>query len=253
MMSTLLKGRLHRLINGWLNPVLLAGLFMATFPYTLNAQAARKPLRDISPAMEEEYTRLKKTGNIHKRIPEAFEKQILFALSYFPELKDTRIRFRLKKGGNGIIATRPAWSGIFLPASKRTYIVIINDSSGKKAPRLPLWRNSGVNGQVGIVGHELCHILYFNNKSGLGLIGLGIRHVSKKYMDGFENRTDSVDIERGLAYQLIDWNIYLRKAFGMKNPEVGPDPFAQSDLQERYMSPATIRRIISKHPLYQGI
>lgn len=108
-----------------------------------------------------------------------------------------------------------------------------------------------MNGQVGIVGHELTHISNFERKNTFGLLGLGVGHVSKKYMDNFENKTDSLSIERGFGYQLISWNIFLRKAFGMKDPENDPDPFFGNGKRERYMSPASIRRVMRKSALYQ--
>lgn len=215
--------------------------------------AQTKPLRDITEAMNVAYASLHDTAGVNKKIPEGFEKQILFALSYFPELKCSKINFRLKKSKSGIIATRPAWTSIFRRSSRRTYIVIINDMPGDDSARFIQWRNSPVNGQVGIVGHELCHILYFNDRSGLGLIGLGIKHISRKFMDEFENKTDSVNIERGLGYQLLDWNIYLRQAFGMKDPGFGPDPMAGEEKQERYMSPASIRRMMARTPIYRDL
>ncbi|RYG02039.1 MAG: hypothetical protein EOO02_11390, partial [Chitinophagaceae bacterium] len=221
--------------------IIVISLALLCITGVVNAQ--RKPLKDISASMETEYPQLKESASTNFKIPAEFEKQILYALSYFPELKNAKITFKLKKGGDGIIATRPSWGGIFRRAAKRRYIVIINDTAKDGSTRLPLWRNGTVNGQVGIVGHELCHILYFNKRNGFGLIGLGIRHISKKYMDNFENKTDSVDIERGLGFQLIDWNIYLRKAFGMKNPE-GPDPFTGTVKRERYMRPSSIRRVM---------
>ncbi|MEO5683639.1 MAG: hypothetical protein ABIQ88_13410 [Chitinophagaceae bacterium] len=228
------------------------GLFCLTSLVLLlqatNINAQKTPLKDITEAMNTEYPMLKEGAGKNKKILPLFEKQILFALSFFPEFKETKIHFKLKKSSNGIISTRPSWGSIFRRSSKRTYIVIINDSTGGRS--FPVFRNGGVNGQVGILGHELCHILYFNKKTGLGLIGLGIRHLSTKFMDGFENRTDSVDIERGLGYQLIDWNIYLRKAFGMQHPEEGPDPFFGPQKRERYMSPTSIRKAIAKNPLY---
>jgi hypothetical protein len=219
--------------------------------YLHPAMAQRSPLKDITVAMNNEYPLLKDSTGINKKMPVAFEKQILFALSYFPEFRHTKIDFKLKKSSKGIIATRPSWGSIFRRSSKRKYIVVISDST-KDRGSFPLFGNGYVNGQVGILGHELCHILYFNKRTGLGLIGLGIRHVSKKFIDGFENKTDSVDIERGLGYQLIDWNIYLRRAFGMQNPEEDLDPFFGAQKRERYMSPASIRRVMSKSPLYKN-
>ena len=115
-----------------------------------------------------------------------------------------------------------------------------------------MFRNSPVNGQVGIIGHELTHIVYFSKRNTFGLLKLGIAHVSSKYMDSFENKTDSICIERGLGYQLVDWNIYLRKAFGMQDPENGPDPFFYDTTRERYMSPARIKQVMKKSNAYKA-
>jgi hypothetical protein len=234
--------------NQWIYCLFPVIMFL---PQCIHAQPG--PSKDITNAMNVAYPALATTGGVNKTIPPGFEKQILFALSYFPELKNSKIKFRMKKSKSGIIATRPAWTSVFRRSSRRTYIVIINDMKGVDSARYIQWRNSPVNGQVGIVGHELCHILYFNARSGFGLIGLGIKHVSRRFMDEFENKTDSVNIERGLGYQLLDWNIYLRKAFGMKDPESGPDPFAGEQKRERYMSPASIRRMMAKTPIYREL
>jgi len=201
--------------------------------------------------MEGEYSSLKKEY-VNKVIPAGFEKQILAALSYFPELKKTKIEFILEKGNSGVIETRPAWLSVFKNSRHRAYVVFIGDSSSRHTPQF-MFRNSPVNGQVGIIGHELSHIIYFMNQNTFGLLGLGISHVSARYMDKFENKTDSVCIERGLGYQLIDWNIYLRKAFGMKDPENGPDPFFTDTTRERYMTPARIRQVMKKSKIYKGL
>ena len=199
--------------------------------------------------MNYEYLFNKKIFGENKTMPAEYEKQILTALSYFPELRKTRITFILQKGNSGVIETRPEWFSVFKNSKSRAYIVFIGDSSSRYTPRF-MFRNSPVNGQVGIIGHELTHILYFSKKNTFGLLNTGIAHVSRSYMDNFENKTDSVCIERGLGYQLIDWNIYLRKAFGMPDPENGPDPFFTDTTKERYMSPARIRQVMKKSKVY---
>ena len=199
--------------------------------------------------MNSEYLFNKKIFGENKTMPAEYEKQILTALSYFPELRKTKITFILQKGNSGVIETRPEWFSVFKNSKSRAYIVFIGDSSSRYTPRF-MFRNSPVNGQVGIISHELTHILYFSKKNTFGLLNTGIAHVSRSYMDNFENKTDSVCIERGLGYQLIDWNIYLRKAFGMPDPENGPDPFFTDTTKERYMSPARIRQVMKKSKVY---
>ena len=224
---------------------------LAAFIFSISAGIAqlRSPVIDVTERMNYEYLFNKKIFGENKTMPAEYEKQILTALSYFPELRKTRITFILQKGNSGVIETRPEWFSVFKNSKSRAYIVFIGDSSSRYTPRF-MFRNSPVNGQVGIISHELTHILYFSKKNTFGLLNTGIAHVSRSYMDNFENKTDSVCIERGLGYQLIDWNIYLRKAFGMPDPENGPDPFFTDTTKERYMSPARIRQVMKKSKVY---
>ena len=224
---------------------------LAAFIISISAGIAqlRSPVKDITERMNSEYLFNKTVFGENKTMPAEYEKQILTALSYFPELRKTRITFILQKGNSGVIETRPEWFSVFKNSKSRAYIVFIGDSSSRYTPRF-MFRNSPVNGQVGIISHELTHILYFSKKNTFGLLNTGIAHVSRSYMDNFENKTDSVCIERGLGYQLIDWNIYLRKAFGMPDPENGPDPFFTDTTKERYMSPARIRQVMKKSKVY---
>ena len=228
--------------------------FSAAFILFTSAATAqlRTPVKDITERLNNEYLHNKKVFGVNKSMPAEFEKEILCALSYFPELRETKISFTLVKGNSGVIETRPEWLSVFRNSKNRGYVVFIGDSSSKYSPPFK-FRDSPVNGRVGIIGHELTHILYFKKKNTLGLLRTGIAHVSTRYMDNFENKTDSMCIERGLGYQLIDWNIYLRTAFGMKDPENGPDPFFTDTTRERYMSPARIRQVMKKSEVYKEL
>jgi hypothetical protein len=170
-------------------------------------------------------------------------------LSYFPELAGTKIDFRIKKSTGGIISTRPTLGSIFRRSSKRRYLVTIYDFIDGRT--LPSFGNGPVNGQVGILGHELCHLLYFNKRTGTGLVALGIAHVSNSYIDRFENKTDSVDIERGLGYQLIAWKTYLDKYFRAAGHNALP-AFEKSPARERYMSVERIREVMAKSRVYSN-
>ena len=203
----------------------------------------RQPVPDVSDSLESHYTRLSKEVGENKEIPPGYEKQVLYALSYFPELTHTKIRFKIKKSTRGIIATRPTIGSLLRKSSKRTYIVLINDST--KGRSLPVFSKSDVNGQVGILGHEFCHIVYFSNSTGLDLLGLAISHISRRYMDRFEYKTDSMDIERGLGYQLIAWNEYLQKGFKARYPN-GTMPPGLTVASKRYMSIEQIKKQMAK-------
>ena len=233
-------------------PGLVFCFLVASILFTATGIAQlRAPVKDITERLNNEYLHNKKVFGVNKLMPAEYEKQILAALSYFPELRETKITFTLVKGNSGVIETRPEWLSVFRNGRHRAYLVFIGDSSAKYTPPFK-FRDSPVNGQVGIIGHELTHILYFSRKNTFGLLNTGIAHISTSYMDNFENKTDSVCIERGLGFQLIDWNIYLRKAFGMKDPEKGPDPFLGDSKRERYMPPERIRQVMKRSAAYKA-
>jgi len=231
--------------------IFVACMFLVAATNQVMAQY-RKPIRDISVAIENEYSMLKDSFSTNKRLPAPYEKQALFALSYFPEFKKTKIKFVLRTGKHGIISTRPTVGSIFRRSSRRTYKIFIEEP-GEGDTRKFSFRYGDVNGQTGIIGHELCHILYFNRHSGIGLLRLAVSHLSRKYMDRFEYNTDSVAVVRGFGFQLIAWNVFLRSAFGMKDPENGPDPFFASSGRERYMSIPTLKRVMRKQGSYEEV
>lgn len=237
------------IVNSYFIRIFYLMIYFISYLLVPATAQTRKPMEDITLAMDSAYSFLKEMNSINKKIPPVYEKQVLYALSYFPELAQTKIRLKIKKSRGGIISTRPTVGSLLRRSSKRSYIVAINDSiEGRK---LPSFSNAGVNGQVGILGHEFSHIIYFQNKTGFGLMGILIGHVSRKYMDHFENKTDSVDIERGLGYQLIDWNLYLEKGFRALLPPGAPNPFEKTGTRERYMSIDHIRGVMAKSALYQ--
>jgi hypothetical protein len=210
---------------------------------------SRTPVQDLTDSVNRSHGSLEEKFAKNKKIPDSYKKQILYALSFFPELVDTKIEFRVKKTRGGIISTRPTIGSLLRKSSKRTYVVIINDSTAGRT--LPTFANSTVNGQVGILGHELCHIVDFNTMTGLGLVGLGVSHISRRYLDQFEYKTDSLTIERGLGYQLLDWKQYMDKSFSRIE---GTDTISIEDpvMRERYMSVEAIRRVIAKSKVYQA-
>ena len=211
----------------------------------------KKPQLDITQSMNSDFDSLYKIYSHNKIIPKSLEKQIIYALSYFPELVDAHIEFRIEKTENGIISTRPTIGSAFKSKKNRNYIVFINDTSADR--KIPSFLNGPANGQVGILGHELCHVVYYNHRSGLGLVGLAIAYSSRKFVDGFENKTDSMDIERGLGYQLIYWVEYLHKGFAAMRGNNALPPFERKPGRERYMSVASILRVMAGSAVYKNL
>jgi len=191
---------------------------------------------------------LKSEFGKNKRYPQPFERQILIALSYYPELRNTSILFRIRKRHTPL-DTRSAWLGLLEPRRKRHYVIAISDSSEPVLTPI-LFKNLPFNAQVGVIGHELGHVTDFSSMFTSQILKHAVRNVSTKYIDHFEFRTDSICIAHGLGYQLLAWSSYVRKVMHKDNWD-GPDNAHQPMTRERYMNPSTIKKRISQLPLYQ--
>jgi len=191
---------------------------------------------------------LKQYGQ-NKQLPPGFELQALIALSYFPELKNTHIKFMVKHAYS-LLQTRPIGRGIF-NRHTRQFTITISDSTYWKL--MPIQLDSmNFNAQIGVIGHELSHVSDFINRSLINLAMSGVKHLSSKYIDRFEYRTDSICIAHGLGYQLLAWSRFVRATLHTGDYD-GADNIDKPMLHERYMNPATITARMKKLDMYKGM
>lgn len=139
-----------------------------------------------------------KYGN-QKIYPGAYESQFLLALKHYPELKDVTIKLKFSKEKT-TMACRPDIGSLF--RKKRIYHVYINDKSQFKGILL---EDVPFNAQVGVIGHELAHIVDYENKNIFQIIGTGIGYLFGGYKKRLEHRIDLMTIDHCLGWQLHDW------------------------------------------------
>jgi hypothetical protein len=187
--------------------------------------------------LKEEYGR-------NKAYPEEYEKLVLAALSFFPELKEYRVSFIVRNHG-APLSSRPSYGTMIRHASKRKYLVFISSDTSNKWKEIQLNRVPQI-AQIGIIGHEISHILEFRQKTSVGLIVLGMNHASASYMNKFEFQADSIGISHGMGEYFLAWAIHAREAFGSPDPQQLQVKGEKSNYKERYMSPATIRRYMQE-------
>jgi hypothetical protein len=211
------------------------------------------PLRLFTPKTYSpvEFAALKGQVSKNKNIPADCEKQILVALGYFPELAATRIEFRFKHS-NTSFDTRPALGSVFKKRSHREYIITMSDSSDAVLAPLQL-KNLPYNAQIGVIAHELSHVSDFNDHHFLGLVRLGLGHLSRKQVDRFERKTDSLCIAHGLGYQLLAWSRFIRETMHTENWTGSVNIHKGPMKREKYMNPSTIQKQIERNPLYANI
>ncbi|MCI5057991.1 MAG: hypothetical protein MRY83_17900 [Flavobacteriales bacterium] len=176
----------------------ILAIFLLGF-YTLSAQSRYFDVRDYSKV---DLENLRSKFGINKTFPEKYELAILLALSQYPELKDTRIDFE-EKMVHATMVARPAPLSLFKDDSKRRYKIFFNKKENKEGLIL---EGFSLNAKVGVIGHELAHIVYYINTKSLRIIRDGVNYSRNKFRRSFERATDYRTIEHGLGWQLYEFS-----------------------------------------------
>lgn len=178
---------------------------------------------------------LLETYGVNKSIPKYIELQTLLALSHYPELKSVAIDFKHKKIRT-TMASRPQILSVFRPNKKRKYIIYINN--GHKSKKNICLEHIRFNAKVGVISHELAHIVDYQNKTGLQIIGTAFKYSSKKWRSKFEKSIDSIAISHGFGWQIYDFSNYIQS-----NPEI-PEKY-KNYKKKVYYTPSDILFIIN--------
>lgn len=150
---------------------------------------------------------LKKKYGKKKKIPSKYETPCLIALSFFPELNHQTIRFKYKKIKTTMVA-RPNLINVFKAANKRSYTIIINNKAEKSQG--VSFDELSINAQIGVVSHELAHLIDYSKKSSLEMLLCGWKYYHyEKFHQKMERDTDFEVIKRGLGRQLYDFTDYV--------------------------------------------
>jgi hypothetical protein len=184
-----------------------------------------------------------------KQIPDDIKCQTLQALSCYSELKETKIIFRYRKRVTPL-SSRPLLLSLLRKRENRIYLITISSKTKKRISPI-LLSNLPFNAQVGVLGHELAHILDFSKKSTKQLITLFFKKFKSKYTDQFEFNTDLICINHGLGFQLYDWSEFVREALNIKEWKGASDSCNLNEIKQRYMNPQTIEKYMCVNPIYR--
>jgi hypothetical protein len=175
-----------------------------------------------------------------KQIPGEIREPVLQALSYYPELKNVRVKFVIKKQYS-TLTTRPSAVSILMPKGHREYVITISNKTITALTPL-LFQNLPADAQVGVIGHELAHVADFANDSFVESIKKAAGHLSAKYLDKMEFNTDKICIEHGMGTYLEQWSSYIRNTMHAQYWRGSDYVTKGDDHYERYMNPGTIEK-----------
>jgi hypothetical protein len=126
-----------------------------------------------------------------------FKEVITTALQYFPELKDIHITFVQKKRFHFTVASLINRRSLFSPKNKRSYTIIINIKVPVEFDH-GLFTNLPENLQIGMLGHELAHIVDYQQRSFFQILKILVFYLIPSRKQKFERSIDTIAIKHGM-------------------------------------------------------
>ena len=152
--------------------------------------------------------------NAQHNYPSSIEKEARIALSHYPALENTMIKFKFKKKiRKSTMQAQPTFWSIFRSKRKRKYVILMSEHF-KIADTV--FRTVDLRPEVliGWLGHELGHVMDYEQRSGLNLIGFGLGYYfSDNYLKSAERTADTFAVNSGMEkYILATKNFILSEA-----------------------------------------
>lgn len=170
----------------------------------------------------------------NKRIPAVIEKNVLTALSFYPELKNTSINFIFKKDlKTSVMQAQPVFTTLLRSRKNRSYRIIISSKFRLIKDELPILQIPD-EVMVGWIGHELGHILDYEGKTNKQLVSFGYNYYfNSTFVKHAEMVADSLAVERGMGNYIVSTKRFILDHAGL--PQAYKDKIARL-----YLSPDVI-------------
>ncbi|MGA8854678.1 MAG: hypothetical protein WB492_10935 [Christiangramia sp.] len=176
----------------------------------------------------------------NKIVPDTIWREAYVALSHYPELKDTPIEFRFKKNiKKSFMQAQPKIGGLLKKKGNRSYFIFINQ---KFKIEDEIFDITTVPSEVliGWLGHELGHIMDYQDRSAASLVWFGIKYVtSKNYIREAEKTADTFAVNHGLGQEII-----ATKNFIINHSRLSDN--YKDRIQDLYLSPEEIMVLIDE-------
>lgn len=137
-------------------------------------------------------------------LPEAFSDAFYLALSHYPELQGVQIEVSYSPIPT-TLQVQPVPGSLFGKRSKRRYRISINSDEDFEGI---FFRDIPFNAKVGLVAHEMGHILDYEHKNFFQINGTALKFLAKGSQMRYEKSIDLLTIYKGLGWQLHDWADY---------------------------------------------
>ncbi|SOD92814.1 hypothetical protein [Spirosoma fluviale] len=146
----------------------------------------------------------------NKTIPSIIEHSVLTALSFYPELVETPIQFMFKQSiKSSVMQAQPVFSTILARRKSRAYRINISSMFKLTHTAIPIHQLPNAI-MIGWIGHELGHIMDYESRSNLDMVGFGLGYVfSADYVKKVERIADGHAVRHGLGKYLVETKRFI--------------------------------------------
>lgn len=173
-------------------------------------------------------------------IPDSIRNNVETALSYYPTLDETNIEFRFKKNiKKSTMQARPTFGSFFKSRKNRRYVILISEKF-KISDEEFRTRDIPKDIFIGWIGHELGHVMDYQNRDKLNLIWFGIKYLfSENHIVEAERAADSYAVNQGMEDYILK-----TKDFILNNAQITKS--YKDRIQRYYLSPEEIMHLVDE-------
>ena len=175
----------------------------------------------------------------NKTIPTEILTKVEKALFYFPSLIDIPITFKFKKDiKKSTMQAQPEFSTIFYGKKPRHYVILISEKFKISGVALKT-RDIPYDVFVGWIGHELGHIMDYEEMSNSQLIWFGFKYILlEKHIINAERKADYFAVQQGMEDYIMK-----TKNFILNHADITQT--YKNRIKRYYLSPEEIMHLVN--------
>lgn len=179
------------------------------------------------------------TMNSQHIIPKSIATEAKKALSYYPQLDNINIEIKFKKNiKKSTMQARPSFGSFFRTKKNRRFLILISETF-QIADKTFKTRDIPSDILIGWIGHELGHIMDYQDRNKMNLIWFGLNYLfSENHIVEAERAADTFAVEHGMGTYILK-----TKDFILNHAEITPSYKAR--IQKYYLSPEEIMELVN--------
>ena len=178
--------------------------------------------------------------NAQHIIPETIKHEAEKALSYYPQLENINITLQFKKNiKKSTMQARPSFGSFFRSKKNRTYLILISETF-KISDKTFLTKDIPSDILVGWIGHELGHVMDYQDRDKLNLIWFGLKYLfSDNHIVEAERSADGFAVKHGMESYILK-----TKDFILNHADITPT--YKERIIRYYLSPEEIMQLVKE-------